>query len=76
MKKQQTKEKPKTTTIKKGELVVIRAKGRTFHAKAAASFNPFHSMIYPVVDLDRGGVSIALSYQEVESVSRDNIQHD
>ena len=55
MKKQQTKEKPKTTTIKKGELVVIRAKGRTFHAKAAASFNPFHSMIYPVVDLDKGG---------------------
>ena len=55
MKKQQTKEKQPTTTIKKGELVVITAKGRTFHAKAAASFNPFHSMIYPVVDLDRGG---------------------
>ena len=55
MKKQQTKEKPKTTTIEKGELIVVRAKGRTFHAKAAASFNPFHSMVYPVVDLDRGG---------------------
>lgn len=54
MKKQETK-KPLTTTIKKGELVIVKTKERTFHAKAAKDFNPFHSMIYPVKDLDRGG---------------------
>jgi len=55
MKKQETKEQKQTTTIKRGELITIRAKGRTFHAKAVKDFNPFHSMIYPVKDLDRGG---------------------
>ena len=56
MKKQETK-KPPTTTIKKGELVIVKTKERTFHAKAAKDFNPFHSMIYPVKDLDRGGIN-------------------
>lgn len=55
MKKQETKEQKQTTTIRRGELITIRAKGRTFHAKAVKDFNPFHSMIYPVKDLDRGG---------------------
>lgn len=76
MKKQETK-KPLTTTIKKGELVIVKTKERTFHAKAAKDFNPFHSMIYPVKDLDRGGVLIGLSFQDVLSVTRDNTaQHD
>lgn len=77
MKKQETKEQKQTTTIKRGELITIRAKDRTFHAKAVKDFNPFYSMIYPVKDLDRGGVSIALYYQDVESITRDEpIQHD
>ena len=33
MKKQETKKQKQTTTIKRGELITIRAKGRTFHAK-------------------------------------------
>lgn len=54
MKKQEPK-KQQSTTIKRGELVVITTKERTFHAKAAKDFNPYHSMIYPVRDLDMGG---------------------
>ena len=54
--KEQKDEKQQSTTIKRGELVKITTKERSFHASAVRDFSPFHSMIYPVKDLDRGGV--------------------
>lgn len=44
-----------STAFKRGELLIVKTKDRTFHAKAVGDFSPFHSVIYPVKDLDRGG---------------------